>query len=312
MSNTVKQHVIPQCYIKNFLNKDGLVEVLNLEVSKIKNAIYCQTYPPSAIGYIEHFYDIELDTLASISGIKSKLAAELALKLHTEDDFNKIWKNFKTLPYDFTSDLKKKVANILFSILLRSQVTRDHFESLDFANTEILTKEDIKDHNLNIDIVEKINKIFNESAQNSGNKQILNIYIQNFLESNAVAAYTDLINGYWILHYANDCRFITTDTPIVSEYKNESGKYVWQTTILKDNCSVFAVIDSRTLLEIKISKEDIPNCYREHINETIKEVDFVEKINDNMMRLAKKWCFSSDRKYLIDSYYKNNQLNTLL
>lgn len=203
MSNPVKQHIIPEFYLKYFSNSQGFLEVYDSEQDK-----FFEPQKPCNTGYQKHVYTIEnsdnskcYDIELALSQIEG-IAKPILDKLISEKRIN---------------SREKSELSLFFALLY--QRTIKHFNYMEnFIN--VLNKSRLKLINLaKPNVIEKNKDLIHELEQQPTKNQILSLSFGNIELTNMLKNVFEKQN-WTIFVVPKSYNIITTDAPVIEDYSN--------------------------------------------------------------------------------------------
>lgn len=213
-TSNVKQHFIPQCYLRHFMSPESAIYIYNKRASKsYKDSI-------SNIMCKDEFYSISEDLIENSDGRLHRLVIEKdyfantiePLYARTLDSIEQLYENWKVNEREILSDnLKEQLAyHIAIQFLRLPDVKNYDTNSLnDFLLGVIpivqegLAYEKKDDRIRNLKIAATFNEVINHFRSSYGNEEVIACFSNR------------LVNNYWTLHIDTLGRFYSSDFPIV-------------------------------------------------------------------------------------------------
>lgn len=294
--DTIKQHYVPQFYLKNFSNKKNNTCFLNC-YDIIKNRQYYVNIKDIAQ---EHFfYKINNQNFEDKFQRIEKPASDIINNLTKN-------KNYKLL-----NNINNRFYLSLFMSCqyLRTKEMRETVDELDLQLTEYL-----KNHDLNYELKKYLNYLTDSSIKNRH---------KDVFESSLNKISFNLFMKKWvILNNTTDRNFYTSDNPLVRY--NPIGKMGFAC----DYIQVYYPINPRIMLclidpfnykkipkNFKIQKinkkqKNPHNTFRSNIykivNSKITDVKLVDQLNILQFKNATRHVFSKDENFIINNNFKMN------
>lgn len=206
MSNPIKQHIIPQFYLKYFSNNQGYLEVYDSEQDK-----FFEPQKPSNTGYKKHAYTIETLDNAKDYNIELALSQIEGIAKPIID---------KLIAQKRINVREKSELSLFFALLYQRTIKYfDHME--DFIN--VLNKSRLKLINSTTkEIREKSKDIIKELEQPPTKNQILSLSFGNIEFTNMLINVFEKQN--WIIFVIpKEFNIITTDAPVIEDYSDVTG-----------------------------------------------------------------------------------------
>lgn len=206
MSNPIKQHIIPQFYLKYFSNNQGYLEVYDSEQDK-----FFEPQKPSNTGYKKHAYTIETLDNAKDYNIELALSQIEGIAKPIID---------KLIAQKRINAREKSELSLFFALLYQRTIKYfDHME--DFIN--VLNKSRLKLINSTTkEIREKSKDIIKELEQPPTKNQILSLSFGNIEFTNMLINVFEKQN--WIIFVIpKEFNIITTDAPVIEDYSDVTG-----------------------------------------------------------------------------------------
>lgn len=203
MSNPIKQHIIPQFYLKYFSNNQGYLEVYDSEQDK-----FFEPQKPSNTGYKKHVYTIETLDNAKDYNIELALSQIEGIAKPIID---------KLIAQKRINTREKSELSLFFALLYQRTIKYfDHME--DFIN--VLNKSRFKLINSTTkEIREKNKDIIKELEQPPTKNQILSLSFGNIEFTNMLINVFEKQN--WIIFVIpKEFNIITTDAPVIEDYSD--------------------------------------------------------------------------------------------
>jgi hypothetical protein len=224
----MKQHFLPQCYLKEFCNEDGKLHTLNLDYLKYKKKVFDEPKFPVEVCKILDFYTIKDELKGKFKGL-----ADFD-PFFVENQFHKYEREYpKLLGY-----IKNKVASLSFSdaflfiyaiidIKLRNQHFRKtaiedkkegvidtlfngyrkELESIDVSTLFNLTNEEM------LATMDKMREDLMTNPDYAKNSHISTLIGQNEAVSDIHLQIINRLFKYQWMIFESNSRFITTDNP---------------------------------------------------------------------------------------------------
>jgi hypothetical protein len=317
-----KHHFVPECYLKNFLNKNMLY-TLNLSNLKKGYSNCIKEANPSMICYLEDYYKIENEILINRFNLDNQdtLFVETTVLTSLEQEYPKLYQkiiNSGELNYEEAVDFSEFIVQIKLRnpYYLENSISKNKIEWLNSSMEDIYTEitNDPKFFNINDELKELAFRIVKEDNLNeigSDKKlQLSSLLRRHFKDVNEEDKIRDaIIKNQWILLCApeNGPYFITTDNPGFSITDFDDKIY---NSRFKDGFLFhFPLSPKFCLLISDIEKGENQNDGEQKIIDHVNvDAIGVIKINDCSIQRTNKLLIASDDWYLIQ-IEKNNRIS---
>lgn len=185
MPNPIKQHIIPEFYLKYFANTQGYLEVYDSEQDK-----FFEPQKPSNTGYKKHAYTIETPDNTKDYNIELALSQIEGIAKPILD---------KLIAQKRINSREKRELSLFFAVLNKSRL-----KLINSANEEIRNK--------NKDIISDL-------EQTPTKNQILSLSFGNIELTSMLKNVFEKQN--WIIFVVpKEFNIITTDAPVIEDYSN--------------------------------------------------------------------------------------------
>lgn len=203
MSNPVKQHIIPEFYLKYFTNTQGYLAVYDSEQDK-----FFEPQKPCNTGYKKHAYTIETPDSTKDYNIELALSQIEGIAKPILD---------KLIAQKRINSREKSYLSLFFALLY--QRTLKYFNYMeDFIN--VFNKSTLKLINsTDKEIIDKNKDIISKLEQSPTKNQILSLSFGNIELTNMLKNVFEKQN-WTIFVVPKEFNIITTDAPVIEDYSN--------------------------------------------------------------------------------------------
>lgn len=264
MSNPVKQHIIPEFYLKYFTNTQGYLAVYDSEQDK-----FFEPQKPCNTGYKKHAYTIETPDSTKDYNIELALSQIEGIAKPILD---------KLIAQKRINSREKSYLSLFFALLY--QRTLKYFNYMeDFIN--VFNKSTLKLINsTDKEIIDKNKDIINELEQFPTKNQILSLSFGNIELTNMLINVFEKQN--WIIFVIpKEFNIITTDAPVIEDYSNV-------TEIIKSFPTANKIIPLSPNMVLCVAKRGSQFKYlKVHDEEQIKGLNTIIYINRNRFIYSK-------------------------
>lgn len=303
----MKQHYLPQCYLREFLNKNGKLHTIDTYRLKFGKHVFDEPKYPAEVCRSKDFYTIKPDQRFKHLNDLKPLHIEHSFHWY-ERNYPKIISKIKSKQAALVVDDVRTLVYALVDIKLRNQ----HFREKVIPKTqEIALKETIKDYIATIDSVDlsgfkKLNKnnllkaldaaaeSFSPNPQSSAEAHISSLAIRSEDKDGIHAKITDkLLELEWMILISPN-KFITNDNPGVSFDKDNKV----QNTKFDDRYMYFVPLTPSMCLSVSsevIDKGWIKNKVQKKLNYRHAPDEFVDQVNSLSGYYLNRYLFSNDK-----------------
>lgn len=271
MSNPIKHHFVPQCYLKKF-------SLDNKSVNYYDKVLHlCDNENIEELCQIPNFYKLSqsdpyyIETNFFANKNENKLARILAY-------FETIGIDLDKIPYD-----KEHRINLSRQIVLqymRTPLYRDTKSENELTAYYKLLKQILNAYNIE---VEKIEFIANNKAEFHKTILLENEIIDDIIEG--------IANANWELLYTSSGEFYTSDNPIAVIARNDMP--VTYCDAIKYFSELYYPLNSRLILHVKAEQPN--SCKNKKIEKRLCEQKELSVINNFIMDNAQRYVIYKDK-----------------
>ena len=308
----MKQHFLPQCYLKEFCNDDGKLHALNLDYLKYKKKVFDEPKFPVEVCRIPDFYTIK-DELKE----KFKDLSDLD-PFYVENQFHKYEREYPKL----LAQIKSKTTSLSFSdaflfiyAIVDIKIRNQHFrktaiedkkeglidelfngyrqelENVDVSAFFNLTKEEM------LATMDRMREDLIANSNYTKNSHISTLIGQNKTVADIHLQIINRLFKYQWMIFESDNQFITTDNPGASVDDSDQV----HNTKFAENIMFFMPLTPSLCLGITTVIPDldfIKNRTCKQLSFARAPVSFVEKINQAQTYFITKHLFSASESLI--------------